>query len=106
MTGQGAEPAVGEPLEEQSTGVAMHCRGDLPGARDLEFANFHFTDHVARSGLRRRPSTDATRIRWRGNSRWWHAAPTQRWCALESSAIRRTATKDRWRSEDRGRRGR
>jgi hypothetical protein len=44
MTGNGAELAVSEPFEEQSTGVPMHGRGDLPGARDLEFANFHVTD--------------------------------------------------------------
>src|ERR1700756_3997911 len=106
MTDEFGEVAVFEPFEQQSTRITMNGRGDLPGARDVEFANFQLTDHVPRSGLPRRLSRDATMIRWHGTSRWWPAIPPRSRCALAPSTIRRTATTGRWRTSGRDRPGR
>src|ERR1700739_673895 len=106
MTGKGTEPAIGEPFEKQTAGVAMDGRGDLPGAGDVKLASFHLTDHVRRSEPQLRPSADATRIRWSGTSQWWRANPLRSRYVLAPSTIRRTASTGRWRTAGRDRPGR
>src|SRR5690242_18642443 len=106
MTCEGTESLVGEPFEEMAARIPVHRRGDLPGAGNFQFANFHATAHALRSGLPRRLSTDATTIRLRDTSQWWHAALPRSRYVLAPNIIRHTAWTGRWRNANRGRRDR